>query len=798
MAATGGRRRATVVVAVLGLGIAGSIAGAYHYRQPIAEYLASQALARAGVGTVTFRMEAVEIDHAVIADLEVPAFGATARRVRVEFAVSELLDRHVQGVRIEALAVKVNAEHGFAVPPATGGPGGEPGWTIGTLVLEGARLAVETAQATADLSLDANLRHLDGSRYQGQADFDGQVMLAGTDAVPVTGRVTFRGTPEVPETITVDAVVTAPPLPVVDASDARITGTLKDNKLALRADITIADGRLDLSFEGPLPAKPDIAEVAGVITLNAESPPLPLLRVRTAEAKATLGSEFVTLTGTLSAEEGTVTFDAQAERPSDLSAWPKSLRVDAGFDLAGIDVPQVPGPVDVAGRARIDVDGTAAAMRVTEQLRAAFEVDGEPFSATVAAAETPVIRSANVFDLQAPLDVNVGQATLDAFGETLSITDVDAEVRPRPAPGMTVRAARLDANRPGLAPPVDVEGSVSLDGESIRFDGHVRALDGIVAATVNGQHDLGPSNGTAEVSLGRIDFIPGLLQPGDLSGVFPSIVTDVRGGIESKGAVSWGPDGLASDLVVHIHALGFAAGGAIVEGVSGSVAIDRPWPPRTPPGQTLEIERIVAGVPMTNGTVRFHRDDAGHLNVVDAKFHVLGGAVDLADFVLGADAGRQTATIRIRDVGVQDLIDLAELEGTSGTGVLGGILPVSLSAEGISVSGGRLATFSPGILSYDPLIPPAALQGGGEGVSLMLQALKNFHYDVLSADINGEAGGEWIAALHLAGKNPDFMDGYPFELNFNLSGKLDALLIDGMAGFSLPERIGEGLSGTRP
>jgi len=787
-----------VVLAVLGLVVGGAVAAVFFYRIPIAERLAREVLADTPVGPVAVRIDALENDHAIIADLEIPAFGTTARRVRIDYSVGELFDRHVRRLHVQDLSVQMNTEEGLTAPPAAGGPGDRPKWTVGALVLEGAQLAVESPHVLSNLSIDADIRHQGGPRYEAAADVKGEVTPVGKDAVPVAGRATFRGTLDAPEAITVDAVFTAPPVPLLDIREARITGRFSDGKLALRADIALPGGRLDVSFEGPLPAKPDLAQLTGLVTLNAQNPPLPFLRVRTAESKAILGADSISVSGTLSAEEGTVAIGVDAARPKALAELPPLIQADIGFQLAGVKVPQAPGPVDAAGRVQIGIDGTAADVRVLEDVRTAVEVDGRKIATTVVAAETRVVRTENIFDVDAPLQVRVDDATIKASGETLSLFGVDAEVRPGPVPAMFLRAARLDANRPGIAPTIDVDGRATLEGELVRFDGHVRAVDGVVAAAINGRHDLGTSAGMAKVSLGRLDFIPGLLQPGDLSGAFPSSVTDVSGGVSAKGSVSWSSSDVTSDLVVGLHGIGFVAGGAVVEGITGSVAVDRPWPPRTPPGQTLVIRRIVAGLPMTDGALRFRLDDAGRLHVVNADFSILGGRVALSDLIFDADAERQTATVRIKDVGVQNLIDFAELDGTSGTGVLDGTLPVSLSDRGISVSGGRLTTLSPGVLSYDPPVPPAALQGGGEGVSLMLEALKNFHYDVLGVDIDGEAGGEWIAALHLTGNNPDFMDGYPFELNFNLSGKLDAILRDGMAGFSLPERIGEGLSESRP
>ena len=72
---------------------------------------------------------------------------------------------------------------------------------------------------------------------------------------------------------------------------------------------------------------------------------------------------------------------------------------------------------------------------------------------------------------------------------------------------------------------------------------------------------------------------------------------------------------------------------------------------------------------------------------------------------------------------------------------------------------------------------------------MALAALKNFHYDRLTLKLDREIGGETLVGLHIAGKNPDFYGGYPVEFNLNLSGKLDQILVQGLAGYRLPETI---------
>ena len=57
-----------------------------------------------------------------------------------------------------------------------------------------------------------------------------------------------------------------------------------------------------------------------------------------------------------------------------------------------------------------------------------------------------------------------------------------------------------------------------------------------------------------------------------------------------------------------------------------------------------------------------------------------------------------------------------------------------------------------------------------------------------------QAGGEMTVTMHVSGSNPDFYDGYPVEFNLNVSGALDRVLRDSLAGYRIPETIQERLN----
>ena len=56
-----------------------------------------------------------------------------------------------------------------------------------------------------------------------------------------------------------------------------------------------------------------------------------------------------------------------------------------------------------------------------------------------------------------------------------------------------------------------------------------------------------------------------------------------------------------------------------------------------------------------------------------------------------------------------------------------------------------------------------------------MQALRNFHYKQLGADISYTSDGDYRARATLQGNNPDFYDGYPVHLRLNIGGNLPGM-----------------------
>jgi hypothetical protein len=143
---------------------------------------------------------------------------------------------------------------------------------------------------------------------------------------------------------------------------------------------------------------------------------------------------------------------------------------------------------------------------------------------------------------------------------------------------------------------------------------------------------------------------------------------------------------------------------------------------------------------------------------------------------------------QLLDLDLGELLEQLEIDGLSGTGTFTGALPILMDERGLVILGGSLGSTTPssdgasaepgGWIRYRPPVPASALAGGRDatGVEQTFALLENFRYQTLRIGIDGELSGAIELSIHLAGSNPDYLNGYPAALNFNLSLPLLDLL----------------------
>ena len=196
----------------------------------------------------------------------------------------------------------------------------------------------------------------------------------------------------------------------------------------------------------------------------------------------------------------------------------------------------------------------------------------------------------------------------------------------------------------------------------------------------------------------------------------------------------------------------------------------------------LQLESFNPGLEMgplrAAASYRATTDDLmrGRLQLDQAQLQMLGGQVTAEPAQLDLSANEQRLVLNISGLELDTLFAVYPTEGLSGRGTLDGRLPVVLRDGELMVDAGAVAAREPGgVLRYqsDKL---QRLAQSNAGMRELAGALDNFHYTVLSSQVNYAEDGNLQLGLRLQGSNPNFQQGRQVNLNVNLEENIPALL----------------------
>lgn len=146
----------------------------------------------------------------------------------------------------------------------------------------------------------------------------------------------------------------------------------------------------------------------------------------------------------------------------------------------------------------------------------------------------------------------------------------------------------------------------------------------------------------------------------------------------------------------------------------------------------------------------------------------------------------QRLHLQFEDVQLEEIFRVYPAEGLAGRGSLRGELPLLLDAAGLRIEQGRMAAQAPGYLQFRSE-KMRALGRSNPGMQLVVEALDDFHFDLLDSTVSYAADGKLQLALRLQGRNPAVEQGRPINLNVNLQEDIPALL----TSLQLTDRVSE-------
>jgi hypothetical protein len=196
---------------------------------------------------------------------------------------------------------------------------------------------------------------------------------------------------------------------------------------------------------------------------------------------------------------------------------------------------------------------------------------------------------------------------------------------------------------------------------------------------------------------------------------------------------------------------------------------------------------------LTDGLIHYRLEPGGVVTIESASWKFAGGELTTADKIY-PQSETPEATLLVKGVDLTQLFELVNLEGLSGSGTLGGELPIALVGNEIKIRNAVLrSSGEAGVIRYRPDSGMSNIADSDPFLGTTLTVLENFHYERLEIEIDGSATGAVVTQIHLAGANPDYRDGHPVELNLSVDARLSDLLRTGMRIYQMPKKIEEQL-----
>jgi hypothetical protein len=180
---------------------------------------------------------------------------------------------------------------------------------------------------------------------------------------------------------------------------------------------------------------------------------------------------------------------------------------------------------------------------------------------------------------------------------------------------------------------------------------------------------------------------------------------------------------------------------------------------------------------------------AGVLDIKQLHVLAMGGQVNVQPVRLDLAMDKHEVILQLQRIDLAQLLQQHPTTDLSGNGRISGTVPVQITRNGVSVKQGYVAAESPGgILQYRP---PAAknMASGNQGMKVVLDALDDFHYSVLSSDVSYDTEGQLTLALNLKGHNPALEAGRAVNLNINLEEDIPALITSLQLSSQISDKI---------
>ncbi len=352
-----------------------------------------------------------------------------------------------------------------------------------------------------------------------------------------------------------------------------------------------------------------------------------------------------------------------------------------------------------------------------------------------------------------------------------------------------VRIAKLvELSQPALIAPLRVDAKVSGPRGRIALAGHARTPGEGLVFDFEGTLEPESEKLDLRIVLPESDLAPKARQPNRVFPWLAGVIESARGKIGGEALASVSGGALAASAVIALNGVDITTEYGTIRGLMGVFTVTGIDPLATPPGQTIWMQSVDAGLPLGNGTVKFELQAGDILAVERGEWSFAGGKLGFSG-ALPIDATERNLALTVENVSVEALLAALDFDGLAGTGTLGGVAPLVQHGDELLVREGALRATETGVIRFTSGEGGAALARKQPLLAPVLGALEELHYDELTLTINGDISDRVEVKMHIRGRNPNFQKGRPVVLNVSVDLPLGSLLRAASVATSVPDEI---------
>jgi hypothetical protein len=329
----------------------------------------------------------------------------------------------------------------------------------------------------------------------------------------------------------------------------------------------------------------------------------------------------------------------------------------------------------------------------------------------------------------------------------------------------------------------DIAARISADSESLQADGNFSTADVPGRFTFALAHDFDKELGRFSIKpLKALDFNAEKSRLSLLWTPWTYPFDMLAGHLELTSSATWSQN---RDFKLTTRVKLDDAGGNYRELVFSGLTFDHAFEilPNIHSVETsnIKLKHLDSGVTVSNISTDLTLETAStgplpQFLIQNLHGEIFDGAFSGDDFVFDLNRSKNSFRIKATNIDLAQIVETQQLEDIAVTGRIDGTIPVEINEQGISIQHGAfINVVRAGTIRYTPAAGTDQLkQNPLTGIAL--DALKDFRYSHLSADVNFTPEGMLTINLQLKGTSPELDTRRPVHLNINTEQNLLSLL----------------------